>query len=154
MPFGLTNAPSTFQAAMNVIFRPLLRQSVIVFFDDILIYSPSLPAHVRHINEVLSILKAHDFYVKLSKCTFACATVEYLGHLLSDGNLKADPAKIEAMMVWLVPSTVKQLRGFLGLTGYYRRFIDHYASIAGPLTELLKRTVSFGPLPRTRVLLP
>ncbi|XP_042012417.1 uncharacterized protein LOC121760890 [Salvia splendens] len=109
MPFGLTNAPSTFQAAMNAIFRPLLRQSVIVFFDDILIYSPSMPAHARHIHEVLSILKAHHFFVKLSKCTFACSTVEYLGHLIADGNLKADPAKIEAMTVWPVPKTVKQL---------------------------------------------
>lgn len=104
---------------MNAIFRPLLRQSVIVFFDDILIYSPFLPAYARHIHEVLSIMKTHNFYVKLSKCTFACATVEYLGHLISDGNLKADPDMIEAMMVWPAPKTVKQLRGFLGLTGYY-----------------------------------
>ncbi|XP_042031379.1 uncharacterized protein LOC121778137 [Salvia splendens] len=143
MPFGLTNAPSTFQAAMNAIFRPLLLQSVIVFFDDILIYSPSLPAHVRHVHKVLSILNTHHFFVKMSKCTFACSTVEYLGHLISEGNLKADPAKIEAMVVWPVPTTVKQLRGFLGLTGYYRRFIEHYASIAGPLTDLLKKD-SFG----------
>ena len=120
MPFGLTNAPSTFQAAMNAIFRPLLRHSVIVFFDDILIYSPSLPSHVRHIHEVLAILKAHQFYVKLSKCTFACSTVEYLGHLITGGCLKADPSKLEAMVAWPVPTTVKQLRGFLGLTGYYR----------------------------------
>lgn len=139
MPFGLTNAPSTFQAAMNAIFRPLLRQSVIVFFDDILIYSPSFMSHIRHIHEVLTILRAHQFFVKLSKCTFACSTVEYLGHLISEGHLKADPAKIEAMVAWPKPSTVKQLRGFLGLTGYYRRFIEHYASVAGPLTELLKK---------------
>ncbi|XP_047965656.1 uncharacterized protein LOC125210120 [Salvia hispanica] len=131
MPFGLTNAPSTFQAAMNAMFRPFLRQFVIVFFDDILIYSPTLPAHVRHLNEVLSLLANNQFFVKLSKCTFACSSVEYLGHIIADGQLKADPAKIEAMMAWPPPTTVKKLRGFLGLTGYYRRFVEHYASIAG-----------------------
>ncbi|XP_042067408.1 uncharacterized mitochondrial protein AtMg00860-like [Salvia splendens] len=124
---------------MNAIFRPALRQWVIVFFDDILIYSPTFMAHTRHIHEVLSILKAHRFFVKLSKCTFACSTVEYLGHFISEGRLKADPAKIEAMVAWPVPASVKQLRGFLGLTGYYRRFVEHYTSIAGPLTELLKK---------------
>ncbi|XP_042032481.1 uncharacterized protein LOC121779227 [Salvia splendens] len=139
MPFGLTNAPSTFQAAMNALFRPFLRQFVIVFFDDILIYSPTLPAHVRHLNEVLSILRANQFFVKLSKCTFACTTVEYLGHIIADGHLKADSTKIDAMMSCPVPTTVKQLRGFLGLTGYYRRFVEHYVSIAGPLTDLLKK---------------
>ena len=139
MPFGLTNAPSTFQAAMNEIFRPLLRQSVIVFFDDILIYCPSMECHTRHLNEVLSILASHSFFVKLSKCTFCYSTVDYLGHLIEDGQLKVDPGKIEAMVAWPVPSTIKQLRGFFGLTGYYRRFIAEYASIAAPLSELLKK---------------
>lgn len=100
-------------------------------------YSPSLLSHARHIHEVSCILKKHNFFVKMLKCTFACSTVEYLGHLISEGRLKADPAKIEAMVAWPTPKTVKQLRGFLGLTG--RRFIQHYASIAGPLTELLKK---------------
>ncbi|KAL1540646.1 hypothetical protein AAHA92_24966 [Salvia divinorum] len=147
MPFGLTNAPSTFQAAMNDIFRPLLRRSVIVFFDDILIYSPTLESHGHHLHEVLSILTAHSFFVKLSKCTFCSTTVEYLGHLITDGQLQADPSKIAAMVAWPIPSTVKQLRGFLGLTGYYRRFIAGYASIAAPLTELLKKdSFSWSPI--------
>ena len=111
---------------------------MIVFFDDILIYSPTYSSHIRHLNEVLSILTKNQFYVKLSKCTFACTTVEYLGHLFANGELKADPSKIEAMLSWPTPTSVRQLRGFLGLTGYYRRFVAHYASIAGPLTELLK----------------
>ncbi|KAL1550842.1 hypothetical protein AAHA92_18755 [Salvia divinorum] len=139
MPFGLTNAPSTFQAAMNAIFRPLLRLSVIVFFDDILVYSPTLEAHAEHLHEVLSILEANQFFVKLSKCVFCSETVDYLGHLISDGQLKADPEKIATMIAWPVPSTIRQLRGFLGLTGYYRRFIAQYAMIAGPLTDLLKK---------------
>ena len=139
MPFGLTNAPSTFQAAMNCIFQPFLRKSVIVFFDDILVYSPSLDSHADHLRIVLSILEEHQFFVKLSKCSFCSQTVDYLGHLITEGQLKADPSKIEAMVAWPTPATVKQLRGFLGLTGYYRRFIAHYAVIAAPLTDLLKK---------------
>ncbi|KAL1555207.1 hypothetical protein AAHA92_15677 [Salvia divinorum] len=139
MPFGLTNAPSTFQAAMNDIFRPLLRKFVIVFFDDILIYSPTVDEHGHHIRQVLSILSDHQFFVKLSKCTFCCSTVDNLGHLSSGGELKADPTKIAAMVAWPTPTSVKQLRGFLGLTGYYRRFISGYAMIAAPLTELLRK---------------
>ena len=127
MPFGLTNAPSTFQAAMNNIFRPLLRKSVIVLFDDILIYSPDLTSHGDHLRAVLGILAENGFFVKASKCAFCCTTVEYLGHLITGGCLKTAPGKIEAMVIWPVPSTPKQLRGFLGLTEYYRRFIAHYA---------------------------
>ncbi|XP_042045728.1 uncharacterized protein LOC121792000 [Salvia splendens] len=139
MPFGLTNAPSTFQAAMNTIFQPLLRKSVIVFFDDILIYSASLDLHASHLAEVLSILQANQFFVKLSKCSFCSTSVEYLGHIITDGQLKADSCKIDAMVAWPIPSTIKQLKGFLGLTGYYRRFIANYALIAAPLTDLLKK---------------
>ncbi|KAL1551486.1 hypothetical protein AAHA92_19326 [Salvia divinorum] len=139
MPFGLTNAPSTFQAAMNSIFRPLLRKSVIVFFDDILIYSPTLDTHCSHLTEVLSTLADNQFFVKLSKCVFCSQSVDYLGHIITNGQLRADSSKLDAMVAWPTPSTVKQLRGFLGLTGYYRRFIAHYAMIAAPLTDLLKK---------------
>lgn len=152
MPFGLTNAPSTFQAAMNHIFKPLLRKCVIVFFDDILVYSSTLPEHAKHLAAVLTLLREHCFYAKLSKCSFCCTTVEYLGHLVTNGVLKADPAKIEAMLAWPAPKNVKQLRGFLGLTGYYCRFVTHYALIAAPLIELLKKDSFFG-LPRPDALL-
>lgn len=136
MPFSLTNAPSTFQAAMNTIFQPLLQKFVIVFFDDILVYNPSLVSHGTHLCQVLEILDTNHFFVKLSKCSFCSSTVSYLGHLITTGQLKADPSKIEAMVAWPTPTSPKHLRGFLGLTGYYRRFIAHYAQIAAPLTLL------------------
>lgn len=139
MPFGLTNAPSILMAAMNEIFHLTLRRFVIVFFDDILVYSPSVETHDAHLAEVLGVLQHHSFFVKLSKCSFCSTSVEYLGHLIGEGLLQADPNKIESVIAWPKPRNVKQLRGFLGLTGYYRRFIAQYAEIAASLTELLKK---------------
>ncbi|GJS80599.1 putative mitochondrial protein [Tanacetum coccineum] len=114
MPFGLTNALATFQSLMNSIFKPFLRKFVLVFFDDIL-------------------------FAKLSKCHFGVNKVEYLGHFITTEGVATDPLKIKAMVKWLVPQTVKQLRRFLGLTGYYRSFIRHYVILSKPLTGLLKK---------------
>ncbi|XP_058767801.1 uncharacterized protein LOC131641513 [Vicia villosa] len=140
MPFGLTNAPSSFQSAMNDLLRPYLRRFVLVFFDDILIYSTCLSDHVYHLKLILNLLCSNQFYAKLSKCTFAVPKVDNLGHIISGEGVTPDPTKIQAMLDWQRPRSLTSLRGFLGLTGFYRRFIRHYATLAAPLTDLLQST--------------
>lgn len=116
-----------------------LRISVLVFFDDILVYSKSLFDHLIHLEEVLQLMRSHKLYAKESKCSFGQSQMEYLGHIISGAGVSTDPDKIKAMVEWPRPVTIKQLRGFLGLTGYYRRFIKDYGCICRPLTQLLKK---------------
>lgn len=139
MRFGLSNAPSTLQATMNLILRPFLRKFVAIFSNDILIYSFKLVDHVDHLKLVLQVLKKNQFLVKKSKCCFAQALVEYLGHIVSAESVHIDQQKIQVVMGWPQPRNIKELRGFQGLTGYYRLFIHSYASIVAPLTKLLKK---------------
>ncbi|GJP38862.1 hypothetical protein CLOM_g23274, partial [Closterium sp. NIES-68] len=143
MPFGLTNAPATFQAEMNHILRPLLDECVVVYLDDILIYSRDMKQHVEHLRRVFEILRRERFYVKLSKSEFALEKVQFLGHLVSAQGVHVDPKKVEAVRTWKTPENVKELQQFLGFANYYNRFVPQYAKLAAPLTNLLKKNTPY-----------
>ncbi|PKI70552.1 hypothetical protein CRG98_009057 [Punica granatum] len=139
MPFGLTNAPSTFQALMNEAFQPFLCKFVLVFFDDILVYSRKWQQHLQHLKRVFETLREHTLYAKKSKCNFGSTKMEYLGHFVLAARVSTDPRKVKDVQKWPSPKNVKQLRGFLGLTRYYRQFVKGYNQISKPLTDLLKK---------------
>ena len=143
MSFGLTGAPSSFQGAMNNTLYPLLFKCALVFFNDILVYNASYEDHVKHLAQVFELLSKDQWLVKFSKCCFAQQSINYLGHVVSAQGVSTDPSKVAAVQAWPQPSDVKQLRSFLGLTGYYRKFVKHYTVIARPLTDLLKKGVLF-----------
>ncbi|WOH03791.1 hypothetical protein DCAR_0623191 [Daucus carota subsp. sativus] len=143
MPFGLTNAPAVFMALMNKVFQPFLDKFVIVFIDDILVYSKSKSEHEEHLRTALQILRENQLYAKLSKCEFWLDHVVFLGHVISSKGIEVDPKKIEAIWNWEVPKNVTEVRSFLGMAGYYRRFVEGFSKIAGPMTKLLRKNVPF-----------
>ncbi|KAL0546378.1 hypothetical protein IC582_016286 [Cucumis melo] len=143
MSFGLTNAPAVFMDLMNRVFREFLDTFVIVFIDDILIYSKTEAKHEEHLRMVLQTLRDNKLYAKFSKCEFWLKQVSFLGHVVSKAGVSVDPAKIEAVTGWTRPSTVSEVRSFLGLAGYYRRFVENFSRIATPLTQLTRKGASF-----------
>ena len=143
MPFGLTNAPAAFMDLMNRVFKDYLDQFVIVFIDDILIYSRSVEEHVEHLQIVLNILKKKQLYAKFKKCEFWLEKVAFLGHVVSKDGISVDPSKVEAVSKWPQPTTVSEIRSFLGLAGYYRRFVEGFSKIASSLTNLTRKNVKF-----------
>ncbi|GJX35662.1 putative nucleotidyltransferase, ribonuclease H [Tanacetum coccineum] len=143
MPFGLTNAPAVFMDLMNRVCKPYLDKFVIVFIDDILVYSKSKDEHEVHLRLVLELLKKEELYAKFSKCEFWLQEVQFLGHVVNQNGIHVDPSKIEAVKNWKAPTTPSEIRSFLGLAGYYRRFIANFSKIAKPLTSLTQKNKKY-----------
>ncbi|GJX59390.1 putative reverse transcriptase domain-containing protein [Tanacetum coccineum] len=143
MPFGLTNAPAVFMDLMNRVCKPYLDKFVIVFIDDILIYSKNKQEHEEHLKQILELLKKEELYAKFSKCEFWIPKVQFLGHVIDSEGIHVDPAKIESIKDWTSPKSPTEIRQFLGLAGYYRRFIEGFSKIAKPMTKLTQKKVKF-----------
>lgn len=142
VPFGLAGAPPTFLDAMNSTLKPVLRECL-VFFDDILVYSDSFVQHLQHLQQVFALLRKDQWYLKRSKCSFAQQELAYLGDTISAKGVSTDQSKVKEVAQWPTPTNVKEVRAFLGLAGYYRRFVRHFGMIAKPLTTLLKKREQF-----------
>nr|KYP34098.1 Retrovirus-related Pol polyprotein from transposon 17.6 [Cajanus cajan] len=143
MPFGLTNAPSTFMRLMNHVLRECIGKFVVVYFDDILIYSRSQDDHLGHLREVMMILRENQLFANLEKCTFCVDHVVFLGFIVSKNGVQVDPEKIKAIQEWPKPKNVSEVRSFHGLASFYRRFVPNFSSIASPLNELVKKDILF-----------
>ena len=139
MPFGLTNAPAAFMDLMNRVFRPYVDQFVVVFIDDILVYSKDRENHDTHLRVVLETLRNEQLYAKLSKCEFWLNEVSFLRHIVSKEGIQVDLKKIEVVVEWKPPRNVIEVHSFLGLAGYYRRFVKEFSMIAAPMTRLLQK---------------
>ncbi|XP_073066032.1 uncharacterized protein [Primulina eburnea] len=143
MPFGLTNAPAAFMDLMNRVFKPFLDKFVVVFIDDILVYSSSEEDHKEHLRLTLQKLREKELYAKFKKCEFWLKSVTFLGHIISAAGVSVDPKKVEAIMDWSRPKNVTEIRSFLGLAGYYRKFVERFSSIAIPLTKITQKNSKF-----------
>jgi hypothetical protein len=139
MPFGLTNAPTTFQSCMNHVFNKQLRKFLLVFFDDLLIYSKTWEDHLKHVDEILSIMEEQSLYAKESKCEFGMTEVLYLGHIIGEKGVQVHQEKIQAILDWPTPKTLTELKGFLGICSYYRRFVKGFSQLCATLTDLTRK---------------
>jgi hypothetical protein len=143
MSFGLTNAPAHLTYQMKSVFMPKLDKFVVVFIDDILIYSKNEEEHARHLQIVLTRLREHQLYAKFSKCAFWLEEIQFLGHVLSAKGIAVDPSKVKDILEWKPPTTVHEVRSFLGLAGYYRQFMPDFSKLVKPITSLLKNDTKF-----------
>ena len=141
MPFGLTNAPITFMRLMNEVLRAFIGKSVVVYYDDILIYSKSMDEHLDHLRAVFNALRDARLFGNLEKCIFCTDRVSFIGYVVTPQGIEVDKAKVEAIQGWPEPKT--QVRSFLGLAGFYHHFVKDFSTIAAPLHELTKKGVSF-----------
>jgi hypothetical protein len=143
MSFGLTNAPAYFMYMMNKVFMEYLDKFVVVFIDDILVYSRNEEEHEGHLRLVLQKLRDQKLYAKLSKCEFWLKQVAFFGHVISKGGISVDPSKVQDVLSWKAPTSVSDIQSFLGLAGYYRRFIKGFSKISKPMTKLLEKDKHF-----------
>src|SRR3981189_343510 len=138
MPFGLTNAPATFQRAMNDILQPYLDRFCMVYLDDILIYSRTAVEHKKHVKRILRVLDNAKMILNLQKCRFGQESVKFLGHIISANGIKPDPEKIQKILQWPIPRNITEVRGFIAIASYYRRFIKGFSTIASALSDLTR----------------
>ena len=143
MPFGLTNAPSTFMRLMNHVLRSFIGKFVVVYFDDILVYSKNLNEHLEHLQLIFEVLRKEKLYANIKKCTFCIDKLVFLGFVVSAKGIEVDEEKVRAIQEWPTPRSVGQVRSFHGLAGFYRRFVRDFSTIAAPLTEVIKKSVGF-----------
>jgi Reverse transcriptase (RNA-dependent DNA polymerase) len=141
MPFGLTSAPTTFVTMMNDIFQDVLDQYVVIFIDDILVYSKTMEEHHAHVGMVLERLQQHKLYAKQSKCEFAKHSIKFLGHFISEEGIQVDPQKVQTIIEWPILNNPHDIQSFMGLSNYYRRFISKFAHKTTPLNRLLHKNV-------------
>lgn len=139
MPFGLTNAPSTFMRVMTQVLRPFMGKFLVVYFDDILIYSTLQEQHLSHLKQVCTVLRAEKLFANLKKCSFMSSEVIFLGFVVSSEGMKVDPEKVKAIVSWPAPTNIHEVRSFHGLATFYHRFIRGFSSITAPLTDCMKK---------------
>jgi hypothetical protein len=143
MPFGLTNAPSTFMRLTNHVLRAFISKFVIVYFDDILIYSKEIDEHIGHLRQVLDVLRKESLFANLKKCNFCMDMIVFLGYVVSAKYVEMDEAKVKAIQEWPTPRSITDVRSFHGLAIFYRRFVENFSTIASSLTEIVKKAVGF-----------
>ncbi|PKI67131.1 hypothetical protein CRG98_012459 [Punica granatum] len=143
MPFGLTNAPSTFMRLMNHVLRAFIGRFIVVYFDDILVYSENFDDHKVHLKSILDVLRKEKLFANLNKCTFCTDKLVFLGFVVSAKGIQVDEEKVRAIQEWPSPTSVSNVRSFHGLASFFRRLVKDFSSIAAPLTEVIKKKVGF-----------